>query len=170
MATQYTNDQTDLYTTIDTAPDRYITKTGSISSTGMIVTGIGTLFTTEIGGGSNQVGLPTLISGEFGYLFNGTDEVRKIKSVVSDTLLVLENGFTSNLIASLVKFVPQPKAIQTSYLNQTAGNTVNGVAIPANGFSGFGFTSPTEFVVDPIIINGSTGNGIIITKLYQGSR
>lgn len=59
-----------------------ITKTGTISSLSTIVTGTGTLFTTE------------LVRGD--YLYNAsTNEVRRIDAIFNDTTLVISSAFTT---------------------------------------------------------------------------
>jgi len=163
--TQYKNDRIDTYTTVDTAPDRYQTLTGTISTNGIFVTGVGTLFTTEIGGGDIQPPMTaTKVFQDRSWLFDGT-EVRRITAVVDDTHLTLEEAFTTPLVAVAVKFVRASRAMQMSYLALTAGGIVDGNTLIASEFGGFGLASDGTVCVDPIVIDG-TGGSVRVNKFY----
>ena len=71
------------------------TKTGTIQSTGVNVRGTGTLFRSEIEEGD--------------YLYNGDAAVRKVLHIISDTLLVLEKGFASDVAALTALKVCKPQ-------------------------------------------------------------
>lgn len=154
MATNYSNAILDPYVSIDTAPDRYQTKTGTILTSGVYVTGSNTLFTTEIFGDSG-IGSPTKVTG--GYLFNGTNEVRRIVAVNDDTHLVLDAGFTVNFGGNVL-FVPESHTMQLSWVCRATGGKVDGVSLVVNEFGGWGYeASVPSRTISPIIIDGSSG-------------
>lgn len=166
MAIQH-NDQIDTYTgDINTAPDKYTTLTGTISSVGSIVTGVGTLFTTEIGGGLSQIGSPTTVK-TGGWIFNGTSEVVQIKDVVNNTTLVLTRAFTSDIVAgTALKFVKPSRVNQMSLVAVASGAIVNGVTLSANEATGWGYTASQNVkTCDPIVID-STAAAVHVTKMY----
>lgn len=160
MATNYNNDKIIAYASeIDTAPNRYTAGTGTVSSVGRIVTGTGTLFLTEIGGNSlyNGIGNPSTVV-EGAYLFNGTDEVRRIKEVISDTQLILEAAFTANLSGSSVKIVAESRTKQFSFVLISGTVIVDGVTLATSEMSGFGDTAANNtYTLDPIVINATSG-------------
>ncbi len=165
MATNYNNDKIVSYSgDINTAPDKYTTLTGTFSSVGKNVTGVGTLFTSEIGGGLSMVGQPTIVAG--GYLFNGVDEVREILDVITDTNLVLKNAFTSDVLAgTAVKFVQESRVKQMSFVVTSGTAVVDGVTLVLAESSGFGDTAANNiYTLNPIIIN-SVGGTVHLTKM-----
>ena len=150
------NDQINGYTgSPNVAPNKYVTLTGTISSVGQIVTGVGTSFTTEIYGGG--IGDVSYVNNG-GWIFNGTDEVVQIKDIVSDTVLVLKQSFTSDLSAgTALLYVPHSRTMQMTLRSSDGTGTVNGVAIGAGGYVGFGFTkSRNARIVEPVIIDGNS--------------
>lgn len=70
-----------------------ITLTGTIVSVGTLVTGTGTLFTTEIAyGNANAIPL------RYKFIYSATrNEIREISHVLSDTTLILKTAFGGNL-------------------------------------------------------------------------
>ena len=150
------NDQINGYTgSPNVAPNKYVTLTGTISSVGQIVTGVGTSFTTEIYGGG--IGDVSYVNNG-GWIFNGTDEVVQIKDIVSDTVLVLKQSFTSDLSAgTALLYVPHSRTMQMTLRSGDGTGTVNGVAIGTGGYVGFGFTkSRNARIVEPVIIDGNS--------------
>ncbi len=159
MATNYANTKLSAYTTIDTAPNRYQTLTGTVVSSGVFVVGTGTLFLTEIGG-DQGVGFPSTSSYIDSWLFNGTNEVRRIVGVVDNTHLVLEAAFTVNLAggAGSVKWIPASRTMQMSWICIAGGGIVDGVTLGANEGGGSGYTASTpNRTVDEIVIDGRAG-------------
>lgn len=69
-----------------------ITLTGTISSVGTLVTGVGTLFTSEIAYANADGKL------RYKFIYNaGRNEIREIDRVLTDTTLVLKTAFGGNL-------------------------------------------------------------------------
>lgn len=69
-----------------------VTLTGTISSTGTVVTGVGTLFLSEITSTVN----PGIL--KYKYIYNSvTNEIREIASVQTDTTLTLVSAFAAPL-------------------------------------------------------------------------
>lgn len=160
MATNYNNDKIIAYASeIDTAPNRYVAGTGTVTSVGRIVTGTSTLFLTEIGGNSlfGGIGNPSTVV-EGAWLFNGTNEVRQIKEVVSDTQLVLEQAFTSDLSSASVKIVQPSRTKQFSFVLISGTVIVDGVTLATSEMSGFGDTAANNrYTLDPIVVNATSG-------------
>jgi hypothetical protein len=165
MATSYSNTHVSSYTTVDTAPNRYQTITGTITSVGRYVTGTGTLFLSEIGGDAG-VGHPTIDNK--GYIFNGTTEVREIQEIIDDTHLVLCEAFTVDLAGAAVKYVPESRTMQMSWVCISAGGKVDNVTLAANEGSGSGYTaSVPSRNIQPIVIDGSGGQ--IDVTIFTGN-
>ncbi len=108
----------------------------------------------EIGGGLEQLGSTTKPLPYRCWLFDGT-ELRRITAVVDDTHLTIEEAFTNPLVASAVKFVPQSRAMQISYVALGNGAIVDGNTLTDGEFGGFGETSDATVNCDPIIIDAS---------------
>ncbi len=165
MATNYNNDKIISYSSeVNTAPDKYTTLTGNFSTTGvMVYGGGGSLFTTEIASPvSGKIGNPSINNG-YGYLFNNVNEVRKIKQVISDTILVLENAFTVDF-AGAVKYVPPSRSKQMSFVQISGTVIIDGVALSSSEGSGWGDTANQNMkTLDPIVIDAS-GGSIHISK------
>jgi hypothetical protein len=162
VVTTYANTDTNVP---DTAPNRYQTLTGTVVSDGIFVVGTGTLFTSEIGGGLGNLGTGTVITPRRSWLFNGTDELRRIVDVVDDTNLVLEEAFTVDLAGAAVMLVPESKAFQMSYLALAAGGIVDGITLVDGERGGWGETTKPDVMVDPIIID-STGGSVRVSVYY----
>ncbi len=165
MAIQH-NDQIDTYSgDINTAPDKYTTLTGTLSSVGRVVTGTGTLFMTEIGGGLSEIGSPTTVK-TGGWIFNGTSEVVQIKDVIDNTHLVLDEAFTVDVTGVAVKFVKPSRVMQMSLMSIDAGGIVNGQTLGEGEFTGWGMTaSQNARTCDPVVIDSTTSD-VRVTKMY----
>lgn len=166
MAIQH-NDQIDTYSgDVNTAPDKYTVLTGTLTSSGRIVTGVGTLFMSEIASGLSQIGSPSTTRPN-GWIFNGSNEVAQIKDVVNDTTLVLDEAFTADiLISQTVKFVKPSRVVQMSLMSVEAGGIVNGQTLGAAEFTGWGMTaSQNARTVDPVVIDSTTSD-VRVTKFY----
>lgn len=71
-----------------------VTLTGTISTSGTTVTGVSTLFLSEIANAKN----PQLL--KVRYIYDGSStnsEIREIDRVISDTVLILKSAFTNTL-------------------------------------------------------------------------
>ena len=166
MAIQH-NDQIDNYTgDINTAPDKYTVLTGTLTSVGRIVTGVGTLFMSEIASGLSQIGSPSTTKPN-GWIFNGSNEVAQIKDVVNNTTLVLDEAFTADIsISQTVKFVKPSRVNQMSLVAVAAGAIVNGVTLSANEATGWGYTASQNVkTCDPIVIDSQSA-AVHVTKMY----
>jgi hypothetical protein len=167
MATNYGNTKVLSITTKTTIPEPYQTLTGTMTSVGRIVTGTGTTFTTEIGGGDSTIGLPTIVAG--GWLFSISNmEVRQIKDVVSNTQIILEQGFTADVSGVAVLYVPDSRVMQMSWVATAAGAIVDGVTLVQNEGSGVGFTaSDNARILAPVVVDGS--GGTLHVTIFKGN-
>ena len=159
MATSDSNAQLISYTTLDTAPDKSTVGTGTISSVGKIVSGVNTLFGTEVK--------------EYDWLFNGVDEVRQIKSISSPTLLYLDKSFTSNIGAGTTpKYTVASNWQEIGFADatnpQAGGGKVDGVTLTAGEYNTYEGNLNTGFVVEPFVVDGSTGT-IHISRFTKGN-
>lgn len=150
MATNLTNNQTgQLDNEVQTVP-LSATGTGTVSTQGIAIIGSGTAFKTELRTGS--------------YLFNGSDEIRRVRYVETDTLAYLEDAFTADLSSDALLFVDSKKA-QTKSISALmplgeSGATVNGtdmiegvpVTFEKTGNSHYG---RVDFV-NPIIVDATS--------------
>ncbi len=169
MATSYANDLNFIITTVESMPlSEAITGSVSVTNTSTAVTGVGTVFLTEIGGGNpNNLLVPNKNS-SYGFLWDYTNtEYRKIMSVESDTLLFIEKPFTNNLVGSTVKQIPSSrlKMITWDDHSGSGGGLVNGLALAANESSGVSGEDYRNTVVDPIMFDGQSG-AIAVTISY----
>ncbi len=159
MATNYNNDKLIAYASeVNVAPDKFTQLTGSFSTTGVMVYGSGSLFTTEIASPvSGKIGNPSINNG-YGYLFNNVNEVRKIKQVISDTILVLEVAFTVDY-AGLVRYVPPSRSKQMSFVQISGTVYIDGVALSSSEGSGWGDTANQNMkTLDPVVIDALAGS------------
>lgn len=111
MPQNFTNTVIDLFNTLDTYP-RNALKTGTMSSNGNVVTGNGTAFKTELDVGQ--------------FLYNGTDEIRRIDDIESDTRLTIRLAFTVPMAAAAVRAVKPGKVRQLSVLAVSGTPSVMG--------------------------------------------
>lgn len=161
------NDQINTYTgNPNVAPDRYVLLAGTISSVGQLVTGVGTSFLSDITGGG--IGTTSYVNTN-GWIFNGADETMQIKDVVSDTILVLKQSFTVDLVAgTAVKYVPHSRTAQMTLRSNDGTGTVNGVTLGAKGFTGWGYSrSQNARTIDPVVIDGNNDSVTVSNFLGQ---
>jgi hypothetical protein len=151
----YTNAASDSYTTVDTFPNRFVLKTGVVSTVAgqAIIQGTGTLFTSEF------------VVGD--YLFNGTDEVRRVTSIYSDTLMYVDYAFTNPLVGALVKRVQGSRSQQGGLLAVSNGAIWNGITFTAGESQNWGSDLDSNRVIDPIVVDG-TGGTVRSQKGQQG--
>lgn len=137
-----------------------VTLTGTISSSGVRVTGVGTKFLTEIAA-AGQISLKVQ------YLWDSTNcELRGIATVVSDTVLTLQVAFTNSLSGQALQ-VPNPGAIYREVSLAPNGTgclmcTANKPAVTMNGSVMMNFEN--EGGLPPLALDG-TANSIQVT--YQ---
>lgn len=113
-----------------------ITKTGTVSSVGTVVTGTGTLFTTE------------LVQSD--YLYNAaTNEVRKITGIQSNTILRIDTAFTSPLSAVAVQ-TSRAQFVSVA-ITATGAGTKDGVAMT----SGQNISINNDAGISPFTYSGS---------------
>jgi hypothetical protein len=118
-----------------------------------IIQGTATLFTTEFAVGD--------------YLFNGTNEVRKITSIYSDTLMYVDYAFTNPLVGALVKRVQGSRSQQGGLLAVANGAIWNGITFTAGESQNWGSDLDSNRVIDPIVVDG-TGGTVRSQKGQQG--
>jgi hypothetical protein len=150
------------YNSLDTFPLSEAL-TGTATSTGTIVVGVGTLFTTEIGynGDDNSI----VRKPDLGYIWNGNDEWRQVTDVISDTLLYIESAFTTPLAATDISRIPTCRATMVEYYSNTATGTIDGVDIKFDEFGTWKISEFTNKPIQPHIINGTSG-AIVLTITY----
>lgn len=161
MAVNYNNDRTVLYSgDVNTMPDKFQLLTGTLTTSGKFVTGVGSLFLSEIGGDAG-VGAATIVGGDLnnGWLFDGSGEVRRITGVTDNTHLVLEAGFTLDIVAGrIIKYVKPSRSKQMSYVVISGTVIVDGVSMTSAEGSGWGDTAHgNTYTVDPVIVDTSAG-------------
>lgn len=154
---QNTNDQVNIYNSIDTAPDRYIVKTGSLSTKGINVIGDGstTAFTTDF------------VEGD--WLFDITGgQVNRIDQIYSDQLMYLIAPFDTDLpIFTTPKRVPASRTQQMGITSNGSGATVNGQTLLAGVSVNFGSDLDSNSTVNPVVINASSAN-VTVNKGLKG--
>ena len=139
-------------------PSAPTTVTGTISSTGKVVTGISTLFTTECEEG--------------GWLYNGTDkEFIKIVKIFSDTLLTLEFTPETDFSGDTVEYLAPIRCASFAVANTgTASATIierglDGVMTSStmkNGMNKYYGVSRNYYmrsqasIPNPIVVNGAS--------------
>lgn len=131
--------------------------TGTVTSTGVNVVGTGTLFIAECPPGSWFVDL-------------AANEVRKVKSVISDTRLVLEEAFTVDLAAVATPQVIHAKEMKAVEIEvfiplvvapggaNNAFGVIDGIAFPSGYVRKLSKSSKGESkrsTIDPIIVDAS---------------
>lgn len=159
--TNYNNDRTVAYSgDVNTMPDKFTLLTGTMTTSGKFVTGVGSLFLTEIGG-DGGVGQPTLVGGDLnnGWLFDGSGEVRRITGVTDNTHLTIETGFTLDIVAGrVIRYVKPSRTKQMSYVVISGTVIVDGVSMSTGEGSGWGDTAHgNTYTVDPVVVDSSAG-------------
>lgn len=134
--------------------------TGTISTAGAFVVGVGTLFTTEMPRGSWLVD-------------ESQNEVRYVLSVDSDTKAILSQAFTVNLAALTTPSIIHAKDTNVVSIalscpsTASADPTIDGVSFPKGNTVSFSKDSRDNSgkrdMVDPIILDASaTVSGVLI--------
>jgi hypothetical protein len=120
------------------------TLTGTWSSVGTIVTGTGTLFTTELGGIA-------------GWLYSTTDnELRRFFQINGDTNLVLEKAFTNNQTnQAMIVVEPLYQSVAAKSSHATVAANLNNRTFTAGSVKNFNF--PT---VNPITYDAASGSNM----------
>ena len=150
------------YTTLNTFP-LSVSLTGTATSTGTIVVGVGTLFTTEIGynGDDNSI----VRKPDLGYIWDGANEWRQVTDVISDTLLYIESPFTTPLSADTIKRIPTCRATQVEYYSQSADGSIDSIPLKTDQFGVWKISEFTNKPIQPHIIDGGSV-GIVLTVTY----
>lgn len=172
MATIPTNIPFLAYTTLDTFPlSEALTSTVTSPNDSTAVTGAATLFLSEIGGGNpNNLSIPNN-NISLGYLWNGSNEYRRVVSVESDTLLFIDSPFTVSLAAgSTVRYIPPSRAMSIGWVDGTAGSTgggkVNNITLAAGEYEEANVHEFTNRPLQPIIVDG-TGGAVHVLASYS---
>jgi hypothetical protein len=135
--------------------------TGTIATTGKIVTGTGTLFLTEMPVGS--------------ILWNGAGEYRTVKQVSGNLKAVLDHPFTADIGAGATPHILKPQdnnAIEIDVIFSVLGGTITtteDAAIPNNMPVGLSksnrqISSSIDFV-SPLIVDATGGATAIINLM-----
>lgn len=143
------------------------TGTGTISTQGKNLVGSGTSFKSVLSAGA--------------WIFNGTDEVRQVIQVLSDTTAVLSAAFTTDLSSATFKFVSalDANAREISMLipmTQSDGTTANTWGtidgedfpngVPCNFSKANRENSSRPDMIDPVVLD-VTSTQCIVTIQYQ---
>jgi hypothetical protein len=156
------------YKSVDTFPLSE-TLTGTVTSNGKIVVGVGTLFTTEIGynGDDNSI----VRKPDLGYIWNGLSgagggEWRQVTDVISDTLLYIDSEFDTPLTADVIKRIPTCRATKVDYLGHEGTPSIDGIDVKLgeNGF--WKIAEFTNKPIQPHIIGGTSGDILHLTITY----
>ena len=150
MATNLTNNQNGtLDNEVQTVP-LSTAGTGTITTSGIGVVGSGTSFTTELSKGA--------------WIFNDTDEIRRVNYVESDTVAYLEDAFSSEFSADAFSYIKsnksQCKSISVAVPLGEANATINGGDLVAgrpvtNEKTGNSNNGSRDFV-NPVIIDATS--------------
>lgn len=121
------------------------TLTGTYSSAGKIVTGTGTLFTTEL-------------QGMKGYLYSTTDnELRSFFQINGDTNLYLEQAFTNDQTAqAMIVCTPLYRGIAAKSSHATIASNFNNRTFPAGSVKNINFDAG----VNPITYDAASGSNM----------
>lgn len=156
MATQNTNDQVLIISTIDTVPDLSQAITGTLSTNGINVVGDGTTtkFTTEFNNGD--------------WLFNGTNQVNRIDQIYSDNIMYLIAPFDVDLpIFTPAHRVPASRTQQMGITANGTGATVNGMALTSGQSINYGSDLDSDRTLNPMVLNGTAAT-LTVIKGLQG--
>lgn len=118
------------------------TLTGTFSSVGKIVTGTGTLFTTEIAGAR-------------GWLYSTTDnELRPFFQINGNTNLVLETAFSSNQTdQAVIVCMPLYSAISAKSIHASVNANLNGRTFSVGSIENFN----NDAGINPITYDAASG-------------
>jgi len=159
MATSYGNTLILQYTTQDSYPlSKSLTGTVSAVTPSVAIIGVGTLFTTEIGGyNGNDLTKPNTTS-SLGSLWDVTNgEWRNIVSVESNTLLFIAEPFSNTLVGATVKYIPASRVRSIAFTDTGAGTgNVDGVALVANEGGGWQQIDYIDKPIDPHLFTNVT--------------
>ena len=143
--------------------------TGTATSVGVIVTGTGTLFTTEIGynGDDNSI----VRKPDLGYIWNGLSgagggEWRQVTDVISDTLLYIESPFTTALAATTIKRIPTCRATKVDYWGYEGTPSIDGNDVKLGENGSWKINEFTNKPIQPHMIGASSGDILHLTVTY----
>ena len=156
MATNYKNSIYKNISGLQTVPES-ADGTGTITTQGTVVVGVGTRFLSEMPKGSWLCSL-------------SATEIRKVVSVQSDTVANIEEAFTAELVAVAPNIIHEDDTgivtISVCIPSGEADGLVDGEVFPGGvslTISKDGrMTSSTRDVIDPLIVDGS-GTTMLIT-------
>lgn len=152
MAQDVTNTDIKIITGIEIIPTAKV-YTGTYTTVGVLVTGVGTKFVTEFLNGVND-----------GYLYSsGKSQYRKIVTVISDTLLIIDVAFATDVVASESVKVsrPQFESLTANITGASDGGiytTYSGQDVLKTG-QAYEFQSSPYVKLMPYVFNG-TGTSI----------
>ncbi len=137
------------------------TGTGTITTLGKAVIGVGTKFATEMPAGS--------------WIFNSASspqEVRRVVTVTSDVLAYLSEAFTADIASIAPKIIKQEDAkcvsIAVSIMAASANGVLDGKVFPAGASVAFSKdsrdSSSQRDLVDPLIVDASGTNMLILIQ------
>lgn len=137
-----------------------VNKTGTISTVGNAVVGVGTLFKTEMHAGSWLVD-------------ESQDEVRRVMRVESNTLAYLSDAFTADIAALTTPSVIPKNSMNVRsvslYIDAAlADGEIDGIVLAAGTLIKFEKNSDNKrdkySFIEPVIVDG-TGTSIAVTVL-----
>ena len=135
-----------------------VAQAGTITTLGQAVTGSGTNFTN------------TKLFQVDDWIWNGAYEIRRIIEIRSDTLLMIEEGFTVELSGSAFSTVKSSRLASISYMNPSqsvvAVSGIDGIDVQPGESGTWTKSSRTHSssqrdFVDPVIVDGSTAGAPI---------
>lgn len=121
------------------------TLTGTWGSAGLIVTGVGTLFTTELGGGKY-------------YLYSTTDnELRSFFQINGDLNLVLDKAFTNDQTGqTMIVCAPLYQSIAAKSTHATIAANLNNRTFSAGSVKNINFPAG----INPITYDAASGSNM----------
>jgi len=155
MATNYSNNSYDLVTDKRTIPFNS-NKSGTISTKGKGVIGVGTSFLSEMPAGSVLVD-------------ESQDEWRRVVRVESDTIAYLEEAFTSDIAALTTPSVIDKKLLSVKFIKLTTATNVTINTVAFTGTIEFNKLGQEDTIqrsfIDPIIL-AAGGNNVFVQQIY----
>ncbi len=158
MATNYKNTNIVNITTDTTFPT-FTTGTGTISivAGSRDVSGVNTLFTTELKPKDWIVDLTN-------------HEMRRVTSVGSATACNIDHPFTNDLVGATARYIASSRVVSLMAISPSAGGKIDTITMPTDNWVNYDKTSRSRSAnfldfCDPIFVDGTGSNVIIMWEL-----
>lgn len=153
---------TTLVTGVSTFPTAD-TLTGTVSSSGVTVTGTGTLFLTEFYYSGAYV------TQKYKYLVKpSTGEIMEIERIVSDTVMYLKTAFAVALSGAAVKAIEETHGLKSISISPIAAGVKvyypNSAAVTLDADTIVNIDNAPN-IINPVGVDGTTGNAQVQTAI-----